>query len=270
MRRIDKMRRNRFTIVFFYFVLAFTLLVGCKTKEKMVYFQGGSAPIVSQQSNYTPVFKSDDFLSVVITSSNPESVIPFNYPKELVAGSAGGNAGYSLGRPVPSGFLVDGDGFVDLPIIGKILVAGKSRTEVINELLFIYKDYLKDPVVHIQIQNYKVTVLGEVLNPGTFQIPNERITVLEAIGLASDLKITGVRNNVLVIRDRNGVKQQFRIDLTSNDILSSPVYYLEQNDVVYVEPNLASRLQGTMLRTGSTIAFSAISVVLSVLIFFRN
>lgn len=245
--------------------LMFSVLVlfGCKTKERMIYFQGSDDRAMVGQANYTPTFKPDDFLAVVVTSSNPESAIPFNYPKELITQSAGGNSGYHMGRPIPAGFLVDADGYVTLPVVGKIFVAGKSRTEVVGELLIIYKQYLKDPVVQIQIQNFKVTVLGDVNHPGTFQIPNERITILEAIGLAGDLNMTGARKNILVLRDRNGEKQEFRLDITSKDILTSPVYYLEQNDVVYVEPNAAARSQGTFWRTNSAIIISTTSTLVT-------
>jgi polysaccharide biosynthesis/export protein len=243
-------------------VLFMTLvLFSCKTKERMVYFQGEDNRTLVGQPNYTPTFKPDDFLSVVITSSNPESAIPFNYPKELITQAGGGNAGYLIGRPVPAGFLVDADGYVTLPIVGKVLVAGKSRSDVVNELLAIYGQYLKDPVVQIQIQNFKITVLGDVERPGTFQIPNERITILEAIGLAGDLNMTGNRQNILVLRDRNGEKQEFRLDITSKDILTSPVYYLEQNDVVYIEPNSAARSQGTFWRTNSALIISTTSTL---------
>jgi polysaccharide export outer membrane protein len=243
--------------------LAVSSLFGCKTKERMVYFQGSSEPTVIGQPNYTPVFKADDFLSVVVTSSNPESAIPFNYPKELITQAGGGNSGYLIGRPIPAGFLVDADGYVTLPIIGKVYVAGKSRSQVVAELLAAYQQYLKDPVVQIQIQNFKITVLGDVNHPGTFQIPNERITILEAIGLAGDLNMTGNRKNILVLRDRNGEKLEYRLDITSNDILVSPVYYLEQNDVVYVEPNGAARSQGTFWRTNSSLIISTTSTLVT-------
>jgi len=247
-------------------LLTVALLFGCKTKEQMVYFQGTNETPLVGQPNYTPVFKPDDFLSVVVTSSNPESAIPFNYPKELITQAGGGNAGYHMGRPVPAGFLVDADGYVTLPIIGKIYVSGKSRSQVVAELLAVYQQYLKDPVVQIQIQNFKITVLGDVSQPGTFQIPNERITILEAIGLAGDLNMTGNRKNILVLRDRNGEKSEYRLDITSNEILASPVYYLEQNDVVYIEPNAAARSQGTFWRTNSPLIISTTSTLVTMIV----
>ncbi|HNQ20114.1 MAG TPA: SLBB domain-containing protein, partial [Bacteroidales bacterium] len=133
-----------------------------------------------------------------------------------------------------------------------------------------YANYLQHPIVNIHIENFKITVLGEVNHPGTFKIPNERITILEAIGLAGDLKIAGERKNVLVIRDNDGIKTEYRVDLTSTDILYSPVYYLEQNDVVYVEPNYTARRQATVWRTEGSLFISLTSLIVTTLsIIFR-
>lgn len=137
--------------------------------------------------------------------------------------------------------------------------------QVVDTIQQLLTGYLKDPTVQIQIQNFKVTVLGDVKAPGTFKIPNERITVLEAIGLAGDLKMTGVRKNVLVIRDSSGIKQEFRIDLTKKDVFQSPVYYLKQNDVIYVQPNAAGRSEGTVWKTTGTIFISLTSLVVTTL-----
>ena len=237
--------------------------VSCNSYKRMVYFQGETTEITGP-ANYTPVFKTDDFIAVVVTAEDPETAIPFNFPSTGVREPI--NFGYTIGTPSRTGYLVDAQGNIDLPIIGKIHVEGKDRMTLTAELQAKYAEYLKHPVVNIQIQNFKVTVLGEVTRPGTFQIPNERITLLEAIGLAGDLRITGERNNVLVIRDNNGVKTQFRIDLTKKELLASPVYYLEQNDVVYVEPNNASRSQGTLWRSAGPLFISLTSLVVTTIV----
>ncbi len=231
----------------------------------MVYFQTAGADTTAiAPTNYTPFFKTDDFLSIVVTAEDPETAIPFNFPSAGVREPI--NFSYTSGTPSRTGYLVDEEGKVDLPIIGKIYLAGLTRMEATKTLQEKYLEYLKHPVVNIQIQNFKVTVLGEVARPGTFQIPNERITLLEAIGLAGDLRITGERNNVLVIRDRNGNKTEYRVDLTTKDVLSSPVYYLEQNDVVYVEPNSASRSQGTLWRSAGPLFISLTSLVITTIV----
>lgn len=247
-------------------LLLATLAVSCSTRKKMVYFQtAGADSTAAAPANYTPVFKTDDFLAVVVSAEDPETAIAFNFPSGLIQ-QGGGMGGYMQGMPQRTGYLVDTEGNVDLPIIGKVSTAGKDRNTLTQELQNKYTEYLKHPVVNIQIQNFKVTVLGDVARPGTFLIPNERITLLEAIGLAGDLNMTGERNNVLVIRDRNGVKTEYRLDLTTKEVLTSPVYYLEQNDVVYVEPNSAARSQGTMWRTTGPLFISLTSLVITTIV----
>jgi polysaccharide export outer membrane protein len=222
-----------FKIVF----ICLILLSSCKTREKLVYFQTGSTEKNAESiTHYSPVFKTDDLLSIVVSSEAPELSAPFNLQSTGVSQAS-------------VGYLIDGEGFVSLPTLGKVKMAGKNRTEVTTLIRELLKEYLKNPIVQIQILNYKITVLGEVNNPGTFTIPNERITLLEAIGLAGDLSMTGIRHNVLVIRDENGIKTEHRVDLRSTDLFNSPVYYLTQNDVIYVEPNLAARTQSSFLKT---------------------
>jgi polysaccharide export outer membrane protein len=254
---------------FLYLFSFFALLnlESCSTHEKIVYFQQGAADSTATQSNYTPIFNTDDFLSVVVTSDDPEAAIPFNFP----AGTQQNfNNGYTIGNPAPIGYLIDASGEIKLPIIGSLKVAGLNRMEATSLIEGKLQEYIKNPVVNIQIQNYKVTVLGDVRNPGTFKIPNERITVLEALGLAGDLKMTGGRKNVLVIRDENGKKTEYRLDLTSKALFSSPAYYLTQNDVVYVEPNTTARSESTLWRTTGPIFISLTSlVVTTVTLLFR-
>ena len=241
------------------------LLSSCGTHSKMVYFQSTEGDSTEVNiSQFKPTFKADDFISVVVTANDLASAIPFNYPS--VGSGRNGMNGYVQGAPATSGYLIDGNGFVNLPILGKIKLGGLGRTEAIDLLEEKLNSYLKNPVVNIRIQNYKVTVLGDVSSPGTYNIPNERFTILEAIGLSGDLTITGLRNNVLVIRDENGKKKQYRLDLTSDQILNSPAYYLQQNDVVYVEPNTAKRSQGTFLRSTVGILISLTSLIITTIV----
>jgi polysaccharide export outer membrane protein len=243
-----------------YFSLIF-LAFSCAPRKEITYFHSGTInDKATVNISYTPVFKIDDLLGVVVSSEDLESTVAFNMTQSSREPL---NYSYSSGTPVMSGYLVDSNGDVELPVIGKVHVAGKTRSAVINELSKIYAEYLKSPVVNVQIRNFKVTVLGAVQRPGTFHIPNERITVLEAIGIAGDLRIEGVRTNILVIRDRDGLKTEYRLDLTSSDILDSPAYYLEQNDVVYVEPNLAGRSQAAFWRQSGPIFISLTSIIVS-------
>ena len=238
------------------------LLSSCNTHKRMVYFQTENTDTLKvNNAQFTPTLKADDFLSVVVTADDLESVIPFNYPAIGVTQSV--NQGYSQGNSAKLGYLIDAEGKVNLPVLGRMHLGGLSRSEATDLLEKELSNYLSNPVVNIQIQNYKITVLGDVQKPGTFNIPNERITLLEAIGLSGDLDITGNRKNVLVIREGADGKKQYRIDLTTDEILTSPVYYLEQNDVVYVEPNKAKRSQGTFWRASGGIFISVTSLVIT-------
>lgn len=247
------------------------LMINCKSYEKRVYFQGEDT-VTQSPSDYTPVFKTDDYISVIVTADDPLTAVPFNFPIELSAGNQQmmGGQNMQLGLPVNNGYLIDDEGNVNLPVLGRINVAGKTRKDLIKILEKRYKNYLQNPIVNVKIMNFKVTVLGDVRNPGAFIVPNERITLMEAIGLAGDLQMTGERNNILVIRDRKGYKTEYRIDLTSKDILSSPVYYLEQNDLVYVEPNLASRTEGAFWRSAGPTILSIASFALTIAVLFTR
>lgn len=224
-----------------------------------MYFQSSSSDTLTTNSSFTPVFKVDDLLSVLITAEDPEAAVEFNLPPAAVTS----NQGYTSGNAAPSGYLVNARGEISLPILGNIAVAGKDRMQLEEDIKSKLEGHLKNPTVQIQILNFKITVLGDVRSPGTFKIPNERITLLEAIGLAGDLRMTGVRQNVLVIRDSSGVKQEYRIDLTSKEVFSSPAYYLQQNDVVYVQPNAAARTEGTVWKTTGAIFISLTSLIVT-------
>ena len=198
-------------------------------------------------------------VGIHISTLNPEASAPFN----LFRGPQEGGT-----RPEQVDYLVDKDGEIDFPVIGKVKIAGLSPEEVRMLLRDKLGDYLKNPIINIRLKNFSVTVLGEVNRPGTFSVQGERITILEAIGLAQDLTIKGKRDNVMVIRDFDGTKVYTKIDLTNKDVLSSPVYYLTQNDVVYVEPNqsrvTSSNLDnraGIYLSIASTIITSAIILI---------
>ncbi|WP_186279994.1 polysaccharide biosynthesis/export family protein [Fluviicola chungangensis] len=240
------------------FILAL-LSVSCRTAKEIVYFQDletDSLQVSAQ--NFTPIFKVDDFLSIVITAEDQESARIYNLPT-----ASSSNQGYTIGNPALYGYLVNARGEISLPILGILNVAGKNRMDVESEIKTMLTGHLKNPTVHIQILNFKVTVLGDVKSPGTFKIPNERITLLEAIGLAGDLKMSGKRENIKVIRDSSGVKMEYSINLTKKDVFRSPAYYLQQNDVVYVQPNAAARSEGAFWRTSGAIFISISSLVIT-------
>jgi polysaccharide export outer membrane protein len=242
------------------FILAL-ISSSCGTYNKLVYFQDGE--IIGGQLNvesFTPTFQPDDLLSILITCENPEDAEPFNLPVHLTSLSKSNN-GYYNGIPSSGGYLIDSLGNLSIPVVGVVHLGGLNRMEASTLIIKTLEDYLKKPVVQISILNFKVTVLGDVRAAGTFKIPNERITVLEALGLAGDLNITGNRKNILVIRNQGGIEKSYRIDLTTNSMFTSPVYFLNQNDVIYVEPNQAKRLTSTTGLLLGSIAVSLSSVI---------
>lgn len=212
------------------------MLSSCATREKVVYFQNLPESIEKQLENYSPLIQPDDLLVITVSARDFEATKPFNQV----------NFYYQNQNEVRlQTYLVDEEGYIDYPVLGKIKLGGMTRSEAMSHLKNLLSEYIIDPGVTLQITNFKVTVLGEVSNPGSFTLPNERITILEALGLAGDLTLYGVRKNVLVIRETDGIKSFHRVDLTSDEIFNSPVYFLKQNDVVYVEPNKARTTTST-------------------------
>jgi polysaccharide export outer membrane protein len=241
------------------------LLSGCKTREKVVYFNELKTSVDRAYSS--PTLETGDFISVFVTCNDPLLAIPFNLPANAAPQTI--NNGYENGIPAQLGYLIDDKGQIILPVIGGVTIAGMTRNEACNHMRELLTAYLENPVVHIRILNFKVTVLGDVKKPGTFNVPNERITLLEALGVAGDLNITGVRDNVLVLRNENGKSVQYRVDLTQASLLESPVYYLKQNDVVYIEPNAAARFSSTLLKNSSSVSIPLISVILTAFLLFK-
>jgi polysaccharide export outer membrane protein len=241
---------------------AVLLLWSCDTKKDLVYFQGKPTEFAAH-SSYNPTIKPDDLLSILVMANDEKSTVLFNLPQALGNNLYGG---YALGAPTPPGYLVNSEGNIEFPVIGTIHLGGLTRTQAINIIKEKLGSYIVNPTISMRILNFRVTVLGDVRNPGTFTIPNERITLLEALGVAGDLLITGERHNILVIRDEDGKRKEYRLDLTQESLFSSPVYYLQQNDVVYVEPNRAKRNSSVINASNTGIVISSLSLVLTTLI----
>ncbi|MDP2525797.1 polysaccharide biosynthesis/export family protein [Maribacter dokdonensis] len=202
-------------------------LTSCGSAKKSSYFnEVGNNTFASYYEPLEPILQKNDLLSINITSLNAEVTEMFN-----IANNVGG-----IQTP---GYLIDQDGFIRFPVLGKIAVAGLTKKELreyIREEL-ISKRLLMEPIVDIRFMNFKVSVLGEVNQPAVFTIPNEKVTLLEALGMAGDMTIYAQRNNVLLISEEDGIKSTRRIDLTSDELFTSPNYYLRPNDIVYVQPN---------------------------------
>lgn len=246
-------------------VLGFLLVsAGCINTKRVTYFNNlGEGVIPSSIVNLEPVIQKSDILSITVTSPNPEATVMFNAPN-LAFSSAATNAG--PGNIAPSaGYLVSQEGFIDFPGLGKVMAAGLAKQKLKEEItaMLVNSKLLIDPIVTVRYLNYRVTVLGEVARPTVVTVPNEKISILEAIGLAGDLTIFARRDNVLLIREEKGTKVVKRINLNSSEIFSSPYYYLKSNDVVYVEPNntrvaAASRSQQLLPTVLSALSFVAI------------
>lgn len=236
------------------FIILIFNLFSCASKKDVVYFQNASNfETLVDTDDFSPKFKVDDLVSIHISTLNDEASKPFN----LVIGASGGGL-----RPEQVDYLIDKEGQIEFPVIGKLKIAGLSPDEVRVLLKEQLVDYLIDPIINIRLKNFTVTILGEVKTPGTYPVNGERITIFEALGMAGDLTIKGLRSNVLVIRDFDGTKVYNRIDLTKKEAMQSPVYYLTQNDVVYVEPN-QSAITSSALDNRATIAVSIASILIT-------
>ena len=243
--------------------IASVLLSACGEQKDVIYLQ--DIQIAKNQNidkDYQVTIHKDDLLGITVNSKDPELALPFNMP--LVSYQIGA-AGVGQQRLV--GYLVDQQGNIDFPILGQLHVAGLSRQQVVELIKskLIDEDYIKDPIVTVQMLNFKVSVMGEVNRPGTFDITGDRITLLEALSRAGDLSIYGNRTRVAVIREENGKRQIIFHDLRSSDIFDSPCYYLQQNDIVYVEPNKARTGQSRVNSNNSAgVWLSAVSVLATV------
>ncbi|RDV11101.1 sugar transporter [Pontibacter diazotrophicus] len=254
-----------------FYLLGLLLLASCSHRN-LAYLSD-----LQEQATYEegitndtePKIQAYDLLSVSVTSLNPEASALFNTGQAAVAASmsnfsiASNTSANSIYR---EGYLVDKEGFIDFPVLGKVKLGGLTKAQAKEHFVSELEKHLKGPIVNVRYLNYKVTVVGEVNRPSTFTIPSERINILEALGMAGDMTAFGKRENVLVIREENGIRKVTRLNLNNKDVLSSPFFYLQQNDVVYVEPSEAKELQSSTRTYYLPIAVavvSALSIVLS-------
>lgn len=254
------------------FTVAFliTLFFSCKTPLDVAYFQDTkNLEKINSSNTFSPVFKSDDILSITVSAADMDTARPFNLSQgiSLPSASAGGGSGSSSssGSSQAPTYLIDAEGNIEFPVLGQLKVAGLSRIQLKNLLKTKLKTYINDPIVSVRLQNFKVTVLGEVRRPGTFSISNERLTVVEALGMAGDLTIKGKRQNVIVVRESDSLKTYHKIDLTSKNIFNNQAYYLTQNDIVYVEPNKSQKRRSQTNDNAFGVVLSLVGVVFSAL-----
>lgn len=238
--------RFNFRQYFFCLLLSAVAMSSCSSVKDIAYFQN---KVVNQPEKIDKhagiVIQPKDMLSIVVSSRNPELVSMFNLP--VVSYQAGSETVSGAGVQRLLGYVVDNAGYIDFPVLGPISVSGMTRWEL-SEMIknrLIKDGLLTDAVVTVEFMNFKVSVLGEVNAPGTYTIEGDKVTVLQAISLARDLTIFGLRENVSVIRERDGERTIYQINLCDVNLFKSPAYYLQQNDIIYVEPNQEKARQST-------------------------
>ena len=255
---------KKLNILFGLLLLATALLSSCGSTKNVAYFKNSdSINFENSRFLYDARIMPKDQITVSVNTTTPEASLPFNL---LLQNS------YSQGRAVTSPtatlmpYLVDNEGYINMPIIGKLKVGGLTKTEAENLVTEKIRPYLaesENPVVTVTMASYSVSVLGEVNRPGTFQVSREKITILEALAQAGDLTIYGVRDRVKLIReDATGQKSMITLNLNDANIVTSPYYYLQQNDVVYVEPNKV-KAQNSMVGQTTSLWISATGILIS-------
>jgi polysaccharide export outer membrane protein len=242
------------------FIAVLMTFISCGSRKQMVYLQQDSTQINTLYEQYVPKIQINDILTVVVTAADPKVTAPFNPVSSMMSNNLSQSVDMAL-RPT---YTVDGQGDITLPMLGKVHVAGLTRVQAIEKLRVDLSQYIKDPGVNMNFNNFRISVLGEVARPGSFIMPTERVTVLEALGMAGDLTIRGVRERVMLIREVDGQKTMHCLDLTKQNTLNSPYYYLAQNDVIYVEPNKA-QINNSKLGANTNIIISIASLLITVI-----
>lgn len=278
--QIVKMKKKIFLLCALFLLTAGTVMLSsCGSSKEVVYFQDlkpGESEITLPEVQ-TITVQPEDKISIIVNSRDPQLTDLFNLPyvnRQL--GQSLRTNGLSTGtNNGVSGYTVDAEGNIDFPVLGKVHVAGLKREEIAehikNEL--VTKNLVKDPVVTVEFMNLCVSVMGEVNNPGRFSIDRDRITILDALSMAGDLTIYGNRQKVMVLRQEDGQQRVYGVNLTSGEhVYTSPAYYLQQNDVVYVEPNdvrsRQSTVNGNNVRSTSFwISFASLLTSVAILIF---
>lgn len=229
-------------------ILGCLLLWSCSTTYKNINYFQDAQPDVTQKIpvNEGILIQPKDMISIVVSSRNPELATMFNLP--VVSYQAGSEIVAGAGTQRLLGYVVDNDGYIDFPVLGSIKAAGQTRWQLARKIKeeLIRQDYIKDPIVTVEFLNFKISVLGEVTAPGTYTIEGDKITILQALSLARDLTIFGKRDNIKVFREKDGERIIYEVDIRSVDLFDSPAYYLQQNDIVYVEPNTVRAGQSTI------------------------
>lgn len=259
MRRLNK--RNLWLLL-----LPF-LLTACQSYKKVPYFQNVEVVNEAEQQEklYDARIMPKDLLTIVVSCTNPELATPFNLTVASNAGIAVSTSSYVTTQPVLQPYLVDNEGNINFPVLGELKLGGLTKREAEQLIIDKLKPYMKEtPIVTVRMVNYKISVIGEVTRPGTFTISNEKVNLLEALAMAGDMTVYGLRDNVKLIReDANGKQQIVTLDLNKAETILSPYYWLQQNDIVYVTPNKA-KARNSDVGNSTSLWFSATSILVSI------
>ena len=246
-------------------VVAIALVMGsCGSTKNVAYFQNSDF-IDDEQSSflYDARIMPKDQLTITVSTTNPEAAVPFNLTIPTVNNV---NTRSTTSQPTLQSYLVDNQGYIQFPIVGSLKVGGLTKSEAEQLIQTKIKHYMnaeETPIVTVRMSSYSISVLGEVTRPGTFMVSREKITILEALAQAGDLTIYGVRDKIKLIReDSNGKKEYHTLNLNDANIINSPYYYLQQNDVVYVEPNKV-KARNSNVGTTTTLWFTSVSILIS-------
>ncbi len=241
------------------------LISSCGSVENVAYIQNSdSISLVNSAFLYDARIMPKDILTITVNTTNPAASEPFNLVVRSSLNAAGSNINYSSGAL--QSYLVDNAGCIEFPVLGQVHVGGLTKSECekkIHDKIAPYMNAAENPVVTVRMANYKISVVGEVNRPGMFNVSNEKINIFEALAQAGDLTIYGVRNKVKLIRENDkGKKEIFTLNLNDANIIKSPCYYLQQNDIVYVEPNKV-KARNSSIGASTNLWFTGTSVMVS-------
>lgn len=242
-------------------VLLVLLLSSCGSNKKIHYLQNAQAAMSDNKvMKYENVLQPDDNLIITVTADRPELVKDYN----LLYLNMRSSDLTTMTDPRLYSYEIDQEGNIEFPTLGKIKVAGLTRTEAESKIKGLLNDYVKSAEVSLRVLDFKVSVMGEVAKPGVVNVNGDRMTILEALSFSGDLTIYGDRKSVTVLREINGVKTINEVDLTQADFINSPYYYLAHNDVIYVKPN-KTRVNSSVIGPNVTVAISAISLLITII-----
>mgnify|MGYP002526327314 CR=1 FL=1 len=241
-------------------ILLVALVSSCRAPKNVAYLQNSDYVDLSSEFLYDAKIMPKDILTITVNTVNPEAAAPFNL---TVSNVFNNQSRSTYSQPVLQTYLVDNEGNIDYPVLGRLKVGGLTKSEceqVIHDKIMPYLNANENPVVTVRMSSYSISVLGEVARPGSYQVSREKINILEALAQAGDLTIYGVRENVKLIRENaKGHKEIHTINLNDANLLTSPYYYLQQNDIVYVEPNKV-KSRNSSIGQSTTLWISAIII----------